>query len=526
VSSPFTEIIRTTLRQELRKPRGSTTTAGRRGGLISSLIVFVFAGFAAGVSFARGFDSFTAVFIASSVFMLLLAVFVVMEFGTLVTGPDDLAFYVPLPVPARVYVGAKIAVTWIFGLAFALAFAIPSIVIAPAAEVRITDLFAEIYALADAAVIASLLVIVLLGVAVRFISYRRVREVAAWAQFVIFIAVYGVFFIFQRSVGSASRVVLIFHPLLLLAPSSWAASVLRLGAGSIPVVGVLLSVGVPLILFFVAVRVVSAAYEGKIADADSVETRARGNVRIAGGGGLLWRSPEERGVALLIANLFRHEPQFRMGVLTIIPVTILYVGIILFANRAPILDPFTAAGRAGFASTLLLYLAVGFFPTYVKNALTFSNQSEASWLFHASPANRLLILRAARRFILVFFITPYLVMLTVLYAILTREILHTLMHFAAITLLVLIETDVLLLFSPRLPFSRPLTAGRRGGGPIARMLAGVIILLPIYLMVVFVYPYPLAVWLCLAGLAGVLTWVRIAGRRHAAWKLEREELIP
>jgi hypothetical protein len=524
--SAFTEIIRTTLRQELRKPRGSAATAGRRGGLVSSLVVFVFAGFAGGLSIARGMDSFTAVFIASTIFMLLLAVFVVMEFATLVTGPDDLAFYMPLPVAARSYVSAKIAVTWIFGLAFALAFAIPSIILTPVAGVRITHLAAELYAMVDAAFIASLLVIVLLGVAVRFISYRRVREVAAWAQFVIFIAVYGVFFIFQRSRGGASQIVLGFHPLLLLAPSSWAASVLRLGAGTLPILGVILSVAAPVLLFFVAVRVVSAAYNGKIADADSVQTRARGRVRIAGAGGLLWRSPEERGIALLVSNLFRHDPQFRMGVLTIIPVTILYVGIILFVNRSPILDPFTSAGKAGFSSTILLYLAVGFFPVYVKNALTFSGQSEASWLFHASPADRLLILRAARRFILLFFIAPYLVMLTVVYAILTREIPHTLIHFAAITFLVLIETDLLLLFAPRLPFSRPLTAGRRGGGPIVRMLAGAVILVPIYLLVLFVYPYPLVTWLCLGGLAVILTAVRITGRRHAARKLERAEYIP
>ncbi len=526
MSGPVGEIVRATLRQQLRKPRGSTGSRGRLGGLISSLVVFVFGGFVTGMSLARGIDPFTAGVLSSSVFMLLLAVFVVMEFATIVTGPDDLAFYTPLPVHPRAYVTAKIAVTWIFGLAFALAFALPSIIIMPATGTPLSLLAAELFVLVDAALIAGLAVIVLLGTAVRFISYKRVREVASWSQFIIFIAVYGTFFIFQRSLGGAAQVRIDPRPLLLLAPSAWAPSLLRLGTGPVPLVGLLLSAAAPLLLFLAAVRVVSAAYEGKIADADSLSSRAPRKVRIMGGAGLLWRSPEERGIALLIANLFRHDSQFRMGVLTIIPVTVLYVGIIIFANHAPILDPFTAAGRAGFGSTILLYLAVGFFPTYVKNALTFSSQSEASWLFHASPADRLLILRAARRFILVFFIAPYLLLLSVLYAVLTGSIAHTLQHFTAIALLVLIETDLLLFFSPRLPFSRALSAGRRGGGALVRMLAGVVILLPIYLLVVFVYTSPIASWLALATLAAVLAGVRAAGRRHAARRLEREEFIP
>ncbi len=522
MSSVVGEIVRATLWQELRRRRGSTTARGGRGGLVSSLVVFVFAGFAAAMNMARGADAFTGGFLLSSAFMLLFAVFVVMEFATLVTGPDDLAFYTPLPVRPSSYVSAKIAVTFIFGLAFAVAFALPSAVMAATGGMPLSRLAMALAELVDGVFIASLGIIALLGIALRFISYRRVRETALWVQLLLFVAVYAGFYIIQRAAGGPAGVRIEPSPLLLLAPSSWVA-VVPLGAGPLRAAGLLLAIAVPALLFVVAVRVVSTAYDGKIADADTVTSHATGRRRVGGRAGLLWRTPEERGMALLIANFFRHDSQFRMGVLTIIPVTVLYVLIIVLANRAPILDPFSARGRAGFTSSILLYLAVGFFPTYLKSAFTYSAQSDASWLFHASPADRLLILRAARRFIFVFFATPYLLLLAAVYAVLTGAVLHTVVHFAIISLLVMIEIDILLLLFPRLPFSRELSAGRRGGGPLLRLLAGVVVLLPIYLLVVFIYPSALATALAAAGLLGIAVALRILGNRHAAGVLAREE---
>jgi hypothetical protein len=206
-------------------------------------------------------------------------------------------------------------------------------------------------------------------------------------------------------------------------------------------------------------------------------------------------------------------------------VKILNVVLIHVDNRAPIIDPFTPAGRAGFGPTILLYLALGFYPIYVKNALSYSSQADASWLLHSSPADPLLIIRAARRFILVYFIAPYLVLFSAAYAVATRSYLHTAVHFAAITLLVLIETDLLLLFAPQIPFSRAPTRGRRSGGMLLRMLAGLVLLGPISLLVYFVYPLPGACWAALGLLVAGLIVVRVTGRRYAARRLGREEPV-
>ena len=520
------EIARTTLRLEMRPNRSSTAARGRRGGLVASFLVYFFTGVLTGLSLARGIDAFTVGLFSTTAFMLLVAVFVVMEFATIVTGPDDLAFYAPLPVPPVAYVTAKIGVTCLFALAFALTYTLPGIIILAAFGLSPAVMAGSFFALADGALISALAVIAILGLAVRAVSYKRVREVASWVQFVIFIAVYGGFSIVQRALGGTVNVRLSYTPALLLAPSAWGPSVFRLGNDALAAVGFTAAMLAPVLLGFAAVRVVTRVYAGTLSEAGAAVSSVRARARPAGRMSALWRSPEEKGIALLIGNLFRHDAQFRMGVLTIIPITLLYVGIIVFANRTPLLDPFSAPGRATFGGTILLYLAVGFYPSYMKNALTYSSSASASWLITCSPADPLLILRAARRFILVFFILPYLLALGAAYAIFTGQLFHTVQHFAVIALLVVIETDILLLFFPQIPFSRAAATGRRGGAVLLRMLAGAVILLPLYLMVLFVYPNPSAYWTALAALVALAVAVRVLGGRYAGRKLAREEFAP
>lgn len=516
------EIARVTLLQELRRPRGSGRRKGRLGGIFASVIIYVMAGFFSATSLAGSADPFTVEVLSTSAFMLLIAVFIIMEFSTIVTGAEDLSFYLPLPVSPKSYVAAKMAVTCIFAAGLAMVYALPALIMLPIAGRPAAVLAVHVFSLVTGGLTSSLAVTALMGLAVRFVSYRRVREVASWAQLLIFLGVYGGYSLFQRALtgaGSALRI----EPtvLLFLAPSAWAPSLLYSGIGSLPKIG--LALGAPCALFIAALRVVSHAYGGKLAESSGYSPPVKDRAGKAGGWSFLWRSPEERGISMLIRNFFAHDSQFRMGILVIVPITVLYILLILFVYNAPILDPFTPRGRVTFPGTLLLYLAVGFFPSYLKSALTYSNQAEASWILHASPADPLLVLRATRRFILVFFIAPYIALLAVMYIAFTGAVAHTLQHFAVITLLIVIETDFMLLFFPQTPFSRQAAAGRRSGGALLRLFSGAIVLLPMFLLVYFVYPIAAAYWASLAVLAALMLTVRVLGGRRAARKLSREE---
>ena len=518
------EIARVTLLQELRRPRGAARRGGKLGGILASFLIYLIAGLLSATTLAQGVDPFSLEVFSTSAFMLLVAVFMIMEFSTIVTGSEDLAFYVPLPVSPRSYVAAKMAVTCVFAVGLALVYAIPSVVILPLSGRPAAVLAVHVFSLVSGGLISCLAVTALMGLAVRFVSYKRVREVAAWVQMVLFIGVYGGFTIFQRVLsGAGSSAGIELTPLLMLAPSAWAPSILRLGQGPLASIGLSLALGAPCVLFIAALRVISHAYGGKLTESNAYAPSAKTRGKAMGGRSFLWRSPEEKGISLLIRNLFAHDSQFRMGILVIVPVTVLYLLLILFVYNAPILDPFTPRGRETFTGTLLLYLAVGFYPGYLKSALTYSGQAEAGWIIRVSPADPILILRAARRFILVFFIAPYLALLTAMYIAFTGAVAHVVQHFALISLLIVIETDFMLLFFPQIPFSRPVTTGRRSGGAFLRLFSGAIVLLPIFLLVYFVYPVAAAYWASLAGLVILMFVVRFLGGRRAARKLSSEE---
>ncbi len=522
-------ILQASLRQELRGTRAVSGARRRPRGLISTFLTLGVSGLLAGLAFTGRAEPFAGAFLASSVLMLLVATFVVVEFATIVTGPDDLAFYAPLPVSPATYVAAKLAVVCVFALAAAAAFAMPAIALAAVGGEGIGGLVGLAWSLVSAALTSALAVTAILGFAVRFVPFQRIRSVAFYLQFVIFIGLYGGFALVQRSLRDAMTALSIaFTWPILAAPSAWGAGVLALArdgpAAEPAVLGACLSVAAPVLLATLAWRVVAASYEGRIAEASILTARPASRARRRRSRGLLWRTPEERAIALLIGNQFRHEPQFRFTIMAVVPLTVIYLGIILLVNRVPILDPFTPAGRATFGSTILLYLAIGFFPMYLKGGLVNSTQAEASWILHASPANRLLLLRAARRFIIWCFLAPYLLAVGVLFAFLTRAPLHTIQHFAAVTALVLIETDVLLLFFPELPFSKHLQTGQRGAAIVIRLFAAFILLPPLFLLVLLLYPRPLLAWIGLAGLFACLAAVRIAGSRFAARRLELQEM--
>jgi hypothetical protein len=524
-------ILQASLRQELRGGRGTSGLRGRLRGLFTTFLSYLMGGLLTGVALFSGAPPFGAAVFASSVLMLLVATFVVVDFSTIVTGPEDLAFYGALPVSPRTYVAAKLALLCLFALASSVVFALPLLVLGGLRGVPVGSLAAMVYALLASSVTAALAVAALLGLAVRVVPYQRVRTAAWFVQLVLFLALYAGFALLQRTLRSSAGALSIrLSWPLLLAPSAWGPALLEVGArggaaASLAApAGVLLSLAGPFLLLLAAWRVIAASYGGRIAEVATLTPRPKARARWRRPSSL-WRTPEERAVALLIGNQFRHNAQFRFSILVIVPITVLYAAIVLLVNRTPIVDPFTAGGRQSFGSTILLYVAVGFFPSYLKSALTSSSEAEASWILHASPADRLLLLRAARRFILAFFLLPYLAALWAVFALLSGVLFDTLRHFLAVGALVLLETDVLLLFFPQLPFSLKQRTGQRGAAMLLRLFGGLLILPPLYLLVVFVYPHPVLAWAALAGLGACVLAVRLGGERFAGSRLRRQEFL-
>jgi len=151
-------------------------------------------------------------------------------------------------------------------------------------------------------------------------------------------------------------------------------------------------------------------------------------------------------MALLIRSQFRNDQKFRMGVLTILPLTVLYI--------------FQGVAREGSTARpggefMLVGFAIMMFPTMLKMQLTRSDSFRASWIFFAAPVNRAVLIRAAKNVVVTTFLMPYLVFVTVAMAWATHDTMQTILHVGLMGLISHLVLQLTILLDPELPFATP-----------------------------------------------------------------------
>jgi hypothetical protein len=351
---------------------------------------------------------------------------------------------------------------------------------------------------------------------------KAVRTVASTVQFLLVFAVYGVFLLFSRNTNQYAALFSFgWNPWLIFVPSSWPSAGFVLGEGISAILAFSLSfVSIPL-LVALSSRIVTVDFGNKISEIESISV-AKKTTRKKGLS-ILWKTDEEQVVSLLLKSHFKHDQQFRMAILTIIPLSIVYF-ILVFVNSASgIHDPFTPLGVSTFASTIPLYVAIGFFPFYMKNALSYSSFAEASWIFYVAPYNRVKLIDAAWKFIFVFFLVPYFAIIIGAFIVMTKSVIGIMLHFFIVFLLSIIQTDIFLYFFAELPFSKKYQKGKGIFALYLRMLVAPLLPVPLFFFVYFFYNDILSFVLLVISLCIVSIIVRIMGRKRAAKRLNREE---
>jgi hypothetical protein len=283
------------------------------------------------------------------------------------------------------------------------------------------------------------------------------RRVLSYIQLVMSFFVYGGYFLLMRSV-SRSAVASMTLPdtaWLWLFPGTWYASWLTLAGGVRDVGTVLGAGGSVLCIVLLAAGLggrLSLDYSARLGTLStaSERRRVRRSRRLSE---LLFRSGEARAVAMLVRSQFSNDQRFRMSVLAIVPLTILYVA--MAAQDGEMGDPFESSeGRFS-----LVLMAVIFFPAMLKMALTRSDRFRASWVFFACPADRIRIIRSTRDVLLAFFLLPYLAFLALVYSYFIPNPVHVLVHVSLMGLVSALVLQIQILMEPELPFSKPPVKG-------------------------------------------------------------------
>lgn len=465
------------------------------GQLIGVVIFYLFTGvFLGGFALMNKNVFLTSMFLSAYV-MFMIGSIVLVEYNSVVVSPDDYEILGYRPISSRTFFMARL--TNVF---FYVGVMIAAMGLLPIGAYFFTLGFRPLLGLAALAALftagfsVALCMIVLYAAMLSYIHPNRLRRVLSYIQLLTSFIIFGSYALMPKIVGNdalTARLVPEEKPWLLLLPPAWYASYLRLATGDIRLttwLPALVSVVVVGLLLVYAVGNLSLDYSRRLGAlrARSEEVRTTGEALRTRSIGLLFRSEEPRAVALLIRSQFRYDQKFRLSVLGILPLTVFYLFMAL--SSGPIPDPFES-GVKGFGNSVLVYLAVLLFPLMLQTNLRNSDHYQASWIFFASPMQRDRLVLAAKNFVVMYFLVPYLLLIGILFCYFYRALWHAGVQLLVLALVAHLVLQIAVFVSPEVPFSRPVKKGERSARMILIMMIMPILTLG-FLSAVFLLVYP------------------------------------
>jgi hypothetical protein len=496
------------------------STSSRRKDMNYSLLLSVFIYFFLGLvmtSFVfKLHDSFWSSLILFTIVAFMVGSLMLVEFGTIVVAPEDYHIFSVQPVSSRTYFAAKVTFTVFYVLIYTMALGLPSVIAYGVAS----RLRGEGFAINPYQMIAAFVGLVMVGVGVamtmivvytailRYVHFRKLKNVLSYLQLTMSFIIYGSYSLLPSFVEKVGADLPATKPWwVYLLPMSWYSSFFDLADGTIEPVSVLAAAAgvisfagiIPFALSKISITYAESLSEASTVPEEKKSGQSTGSRKVSS----VFQRDEDRAIAMLIRSQFKHDTRFRLGILAIIPLTILYLFMGL-RGGGKLYDPFNPDWKS-LANSALIYFVIVLFPMTIKEAVTRSESYLASWIFFVTPSSQTRLVLSVKKILFWFFVVPYLSVLALVFLYYFRNILHVLMHLVVLLLFSYSFLQVFLLVNPQMPFSVPRQLGER-----ATMLGTVMILGPIVLVGLllgfsfFVYQNT-AVYIVVVALLVVLT---------------------
>jgi hypothetical protein len=442
----------------------------------------------------------------------LLASLVLLEFGATIIAPEDFAILSVQPVNSRTYFASRLSVVILFTLMFAAVLGLPAFAAYTGHHGIVVGLAWLLAATLNAIVTGMGMVLVYTG-ALKVIPYRRMKSIMGYVQMGMSFVVYGGFGLLSSKIGNLlGNVAAGYGWWWSLLPPAWFGALPGLAAGNWTLqngVGLLAALTIVAFIIPSGAAKISLSYAESIARAASGSSEKSPPASLRPGFSLPFlRRSEDRAVAILIARQFRYDLKFKMTVLAIVPLTILYLYQGL-QGGGHFYNPFQKGiDTRALGSSSLLYIAIILFPGILKDEIGRSDNFRAAWVFFSSPADRTKLVLAVKRVLTAYFLLPYLFALGFVFYYFFQNLLHVVMHEMVLILASQIQLQLMFMIGARLPFSHPRGIGEKTGFMAFILLLGPILLfLVILAFATFLYSngwYYLLGTLILLGLVVIL----------------------
>ncbi|MBI4468985.1 MAG: hypothetical protein HY650_06670 [Acidobacteria bacterium] len=373
-------------------------TSGSKSALLTTSFIYLMVSSIMGVFLLTQGSLLLFTWVILTYSMVMLAMAVLIEFGSTVINPDDFHILGARPVSSRTYFAVKFSNLAFYILIFGTSLNIvPAILGAFLPEARFY--YPVLYF--AVAMLASLfmagVIVAVYGVLIRIFNYERFKDIIAYFQIAFsFLTFFGYQLIpryLEENVGSLGT----FVPVRWMeaTPSLWFASMVQLGLGVVDRRTVLLSLaGFAAVFIFTAIltRSVSIHYAEFISRMLSTSSTrrpaqpARSDTGRLGPVLRLWlRSSEERAFFHFIVLMIRRNRQLKIQLYPNLGIIFVFLAIALVDHRTMIdplaenrLEMSTVAPVAAF-----LFAALG-----ITSLLPYSDEYQGSWIFALAPLRR------------------------------------------------------------------------------------------------------------------------------------------
>ena len=391
---------------------------------------------------------------------------VLLDHSSALTSPADYSVLGFRPVSSRTYFASRLANVLVYTTGMTTAVVMLPVFALFLRHGALVGL-AGAFACYGCSVSAALAILLSYTGLMRLVGADTLKRALSYIQLVMSFLVYGGYMFVSQFVSKVvtPSFVLPKSPWLLLYPGTWFASYLDIAGGKLGPLEL-----VPAGASVVAMAAMASGLSGRLSleyserlGAISASSQRQAPAKAAARPGFWFRSGEARAMALLIRTQFRNDQRFRMSVLAILPLTLLYI--YMAARDGAMVDPFVpielaARGRRAGPNFTLVTMAIMMFPTMLKVSLSHSDMFRASWIFFACPADRLRLVRSARSVLVAFFLLPYLLFVTAIYAYMIGNIFHATVHISLLGLFSYLCLELVVFLDPDLPFSRPPQKGK------------------------------------------------------------------
>lgn len=482
--------------------------SGKVPPMVAVMLVKLFIGLGLGAMVFVIREPFTSAFLVFSTMMVFLTMTVLLEFSNLILRPDESHIIAALPVGSRTFFAAKMTHLLAYVNVLGSLIYLPP-AIASAVANRNPLLFPGfLVAGALAATAMGLSLVLLYALLLRIVDREAMQRVLGYANLALTLVVYLGYFVAPRMLeGDALSAIPRFSTgWIYLAPPAWFAAVVNLLAGEAAPGDAAASLFALLLLaaaWRAAMSRLSLEYAGTLADTVGWDDAHRKTAGSGWGSRLLGlvAASEDRAVWTLIRKQFKYDNRFKMSILSILPLTAIYVFLGISEGKA-VPDPFLApAGEGTAGGNSLLYIAAALFPYMITLGTVNSDAYRSAWVFYASPADRARIILSPARYALLWFCLPFTLLLAGIFTWYFGNAAHAVLHCLMIYAILMIQTRILTLMYPRIPFSQPPKTGQR------TLLIFVLVILSIIVMCV---PMGIVTAVGYGGYAGYAAWLAAA----------------